>query len=332
MTNRGAWIAFTICIGCGNNPGTSPDAGGDAPPDANGPPVLVCDDPDVDAPVAWNIAPVDGSIGVDPLTPLTIDLADGCGIDMASLVLRINGVSITPAVTGDAKNLRVEYAPPPGGFAKNSIIAAELHAADSAGNGVDKSVRFRMWDDYSVYLRAIAGIDSTTPATPVSPREWYHVETAAAAGQRLLGRVGFNFETPAAGVKFVTAHLHACARGDITDARTVAVYRLMAGFDHTTATWLARTADATWASSGADAVPADRDATPFATLVFQPAPGQYWTATESGDIAPIVQSWYDAPATNFGYMLVGAPGNVDINNGNCPMRITGFFGRPLPPL
>jgi hypothetical protein len=32
----------------------------------------------------------------------------------------------------------------------------------------------------------------------------------------------------------------------------------------------------------------------------------------------------------FGYVLVGAAGNVDINNGNCPRRITGFFGRPLP--
>src|SRR5688572_14654671 len=115
MTKRLA-ISITLAIGCGNNPGGggTPDAQQPPPVDAMEPPVLVCGDPDVDAPIVWSTSPLDREIGIDEKLPVTFDVADGCGIDMASIALKIGGTAVTPAITGDAKNLRVQYAPPAG--------------------------------------------------------------------------------------------------------------------------------------------------------------------------------------------------------------------------
>ena len=130
-------------------------------------------------------------------------------------------------------------------------------------------------------------------------------------------------------MKYVSARIHACV-SDVTSTRTIAAYRLQMDFDPMSATWIARSAAATWTQAGADAVPADREASPFATLTFQPA-GSYWSEADSGDIASVVQAWHDDATSNHGFVLVGAPGDVDVNNGNCPLRVTGFLGRPLAP-
>ncbi|HEY5923219.1 MAG TPA: hypothetical protein VIV11_16180, partial [Kofleriaceae bacterium] len=111
------WLVLVIAAGCGSNPsGTDPDASNPPPEDAMGPPVLECGDPDVDAPVVWSMSPANRAIGVDASAPLVFDVADGCGIDMSTVVFRIAGTELTPTITGDAKNLRIQYDAPVGGF------------------------------------------------------------------------------------------------------------------------------------------------------------------------------------------------------------------------
>ena len=328
MTKRLA-IFITLAIGCGNNPGGggSPDA--QPPPvDAMGPPVLVCGDPDIDAPIVWSTSPHDREIGIDEKLPVTFDVADGCGIDMASIALKIGGTVVTPVITGDAKNLRVQYAPP-AGFAQDAIIVAELVTTDTAGNTSTTPLTFRIWDDYTIYVRGVAGIDSTTPTTALGWREYYRVATTPSAGQRMLAQYVFAGATAEPALTFKTARMHACAK-PVAATRTIEAYRLYSAFD-SAATWINRTASAAWLAMGADAVGADREPMAFATLTFQPTVDGYWSVAESAeDISVAVQTWYEHPTQNFGVIFIGGANEVEINNGNCPLQIKGYLGRPLP--
>jgi hypothetical protein len=89
-------------------------------------------DDDGAPPAITAASPAPGATGVVREAAIAVTIADtASGIDAASVVLLVNGTTVTPAVDGDATQLDVTWQPP-GGFAYSSQVTVRLRAADRA--------------------------------------------------------------------------------------------------------------------------------------------------------------------------------------------------------
>lgn len=83
-----------------------------------------------------------------------------------------------------------------------------------------------------------------------------------------------------------------------TDDGTVLLYRVLESWDEADATWMMRTTNAPWTSTGA--TPPSRETTPIAEL----RPNQKLTPFEVALPVDVIEGWRAAPATNFGLAFV----------------------------
>lgn len=83
-------------------------------------------------PATHATSPGNGATAVDPRPTIEIELVDaGVGVDIASIVLEVNGSPVTFAVDGDPASVRVRYRPA-AAFAALSSVEVHLEACDRA--------------------------------------------------------------------------------------------------------------------------------------------------------------------------------------------------------
>jgi hypothetical protein len=315
--------------GGGSDTGAPGDAGpgSDAASDS-GPPVLTCDNPDITAPIIIAASPSDGDIGVNPATAIALVVGDGCGVDPATVTLSVDGVPVTPTLGGDPMATTIDFAPP-AMFLLDAVVTLGLHAADSAGNALDATLRFRVWDEFIDYAEAATGIDAATPDTVLAVAEGYPVFTGAggAAGRMVMR---FPLAGYPAGTAVVSAQLGLCSNETPAATTAVTCYALARPFAAAEVTWNAAAAATPWDVPGADGVPGDRAAASFGVVSLLGGLPPY--STSFADVSAQAQAWLDGAAPNDGAVCAGDAGGVAILGlaSNCPPTIGGLIGRPLP--
>ncbi len=94
-------------------------------------------EPDIHPPYVADASPIPGSIGVCTAAVLSVNLLDsGEGISIDSIRMLVNGVPVTPEVTGTPAHYVVTHAPE-GGFRYSSIVNISVTASDLSGNQMD---------------------------------------------------------------------------------------------------------------------------------------------------------------------------------------------------
>jgi len=87
---------------------------------------------DTVAPTVVNRVPTAGATGVDPLAPIAFHLTDaGTGVNQATIVMKVNGVTVTPVIIGDKHDFTVTYTPTTP-FTYGSTVTVSITASDLA--------------------------------------------------------------------------------------------------------------------------------------------------------------------------------------------------------
>jgi hypothetical protein len=113
------------------------------------------------------------------------------------------------------------------------------------------------------------------------------------------GVLAFDLSAVPAGLVPVKATLRVVTTDAASsDGGTVLLYRVLESWDEATATWMLRSANQSWSSSGA--TPPSRDAAPIAEF----RPREELTPYEIAIPVDVVKGWLAAPASNFGLAFV----------------------------
>jgi hypothetical protein len=89
---------------------------------------------DTAPPVIEMTTPVNGAPEAPVDTNIVVDLSDNLsGIDTATLVMKVNGSAVTPAVTGGSIHYTLTY-DPPAKFGNNHVVTVTVSCSDLAGN------------------------------------------------------------------------------------------------------------------------------------------------------------------------------------------------------
>jgi len=113
------------------------------------------------------------------------------------------------------------------------------------------------------------------------------------------GLLAFDLSGVPAGIPIAKATLHVVTTDEASlDGGTVLLYRVLERWDEGAASWLMRTADKAWTTTGAK--PPSREDTPIAEL----RPNQKLTPFDVSIPAQVVEGWLTDPATNFGIAFV----------------------------
>jgi PKD repeat protein len=110
-------------------------------------------------------SPAPGATDVAPDTSIVVHLQDtGCGVDIGTIVITVEGVVVVPSITGTATDYTLTYDPSVD-FDGLQAVEVTIDASDLAGNSM-------VTDSYSFTI--VAGGDTTPPSVPVlvSPTSW----------------------------------------------------------------------------------------------------------------------------------------------------------------
>jgi hypothetical protein len=87
---------------------------------------------DTTAPMISNRIPAAGAVGVDPTALISFQLTDSeTGVNQATIVMKVNGVTVAPTITGNKNEFTVTYTPivP---FVNGSSVTISVSASDLA--------------------------------------------------------------------------------------------------------------------------------------------------------------------------------------------------------
>jgi photosystem II stability/assembly factor-like uncharacterized protein len=111
---------------------------------------------DVAKPFTSNHNPAKGATGVPLNSNIVVHVQDvTSGVNRSSIVMKVNGNNVSPAITGAASNYILTY-DPPADFGFQQTVTVSIDAADSAGNAMAT-------DAYSFIT---AGQGNSAPAAP----------------------------------------------------------------------------------------------------------------------------------------------------------------------
>jgi hypothetical protein len=92
--------------------------------------------PDTTPPYVTNRSPAPGASGVAISTLITFEIRDaGVGVDQSTIIVRVDGSSVIPSISGTAAAYTVSYNPNPD-FAYDQTVLVELDASDLSGNAM----------------------------------------------------------------------------------------------------------------------------------------------------------------------------------------------------
>ena len=87
---------------------------------------------DTTAPAVSGRVPTAGATGIDPLAPIEFHVTDSeTGVNQATIVMKVNGVVVTPTITGNKNDYLVTYTPTVP-FAYGSTVTVVITASDLA--------------------------------------------------------------------------------------------------------------------------------------------------------------------------------------------------------
>lgn len=113
---------------------------------------------DTTSPFVTDRHPAPGETAVNPYTNIVLHLRDaGAGLKKSSIILTVEGVVVTPVITGTADNYKVSYYPGP--FLYGEEIKVSVEAEDKMGNDMAKKT-------YSFRIADSPTGDSTPTPTP----------------------------------------------------------------------------------------------------------------------------------------------------------------------
>jgi len=96
------------------------------------------DEPDLTAPYATGFIPAKESTGVLSSTDIVIHIKDdGAGVDRATVVMTVEGVAVSPEITGTPSDYTLTYNPDTD-FAYGQVVDVTVDAADLASNAMIK--------------------------------------------------------------------------------------------------------------------------------------------------------------------------------------------------
>ena len=87
---------------------------------------------DTTAPMISNRIPAAGAVGVDPTAPISFQLTDSeTGVNQATIVMKVNGITVSPTITGNKNEFTVTYTPVTP-FVNGSSVTVSVSASDLA--------------------------------------------------------------------------------------------------------------------------------------------------------------------------------------------------------
>jgi hypothetical protein len=279
----------------------------------------------VTAPLLDSATPEDLAFGVEPESGVVLELSDDCGIVLDEISLEINDVAVDPVVEGDPTAPTVSW--DGADFMLDQVVKVDVHAVDEAGNELDATVRFRIWDDFSYFTGTFRGIDSAQPNTVLAAAQWYTVSSAG-ADKRVVTLPDLPFEPE--GTLFLEATYRICSNVKPPFDTTVTCHALTTDFTDAQVTWNSRKSGNAWATAGASHVPNDREAEAAVTILLADDLAPYQDAL--GDIKDQLQQWMDGDDADYGMVCSGDDNGVTILSkaSNCPPMLRGRLARPVP--
>jgi PKD repeat protein len=121
---------------------------------------------DLEAPYTFGHDPAPGAVDVAVSSKIRVHIADdGTGVDLASIVMRVDGIVVTPVITGSSPDYLVEYTPP-APFDYLDQVFVDLDAQDFAAPPRLLS------ESYSFTTREAPVEPRSTNETPTRIRGW----------------------------------------------------------------------------------------------------------------------------------------------------------------
>jgi len=113
-------------------------------------------------PYTWGHQPVPGATGVPLDTDIVVHVADDSeGVDASSIVMKVEGLPVTPAITGTPADYTLTYAPTVD-FSHSQVVNVTVDASDLGGNVMPRD---------SYYFTTRAPLDVGFSALPVTGDE-----------------------------------------------------------------------------------------------------------------------------------------------------------------
>ncbi len=121
-------------------------------------------EPETDPPYTGLHSPAPNSVGNLPDTNISLHIYDdGSGVDVATLLMAVEGFAVTPTLSGMQDDIRVFYNPP-GDFAYGDWIKVSLDAADNYGNVMDTEIySFKIIEPTATPSNTPTVTNTTTP-------------------------------------------------------------------------------------------------------------------------------------------------------------------------
>ena len=88
--------------------------------------------PDVAAPYINGHAPAQGAAGVVKDIDIVVHVMDdGAGVDISTIVMKVNGATVSPTITGTSADYTLTYSPG-SDFANDEVVTVTIEASDLA--------------------------------------------------------------------------------------------------------------------------------------------------------------------------------------------------------
>ena len=310
---------------------------------------LDCTTSDTDPPVASNHLPAPETQGYPADGTLGVDLADGCGIDIATITMTLAIAppfgpaqfrTVTPIVTGTGTSVSLSFTPA-NPLPAGAIVEITVTVDDINGNTLTEVWRYSVVATMTLFTAGPGGtstmnqLDETNPdANIFNPAGPFVAGGAAPDRQRLIIRFINNIPT---GALLLDAELYMARCPGSFAATTIECYGMRVDSTAMYATWNLRHEgppgpSAPWDTVGADGVPADRTSTLGASVVLPNSSQDYiW---ETGPAMVLAAEWLAGNGTEQQGMLCvnthATPTEICPPFSNGPPQIVVTYGPALP--